>query len=103
MIWTKSLAFAAAAGELWGLIVHFVSCGFAMWVESRFDAFGLVVLAKVEGCEAGIIKESMSSIAVSGGGRRHERASGGNCCFGSRDGEWLRRNQRVGSEVSVAR
>ena len=95
-------ASAADAGELWVLIGHFVAYWFGMWVESRFNPVDLVVLAKGEEYEAEVIDESMGRMTVSSGGRRHERASSRNCCFGSWDGEWLRKNQRVGSEGLVA-
>ena len=72
-------------------------------MESRFGLFGLVVLAKMRECEAELIRESTSKIAVFGSGQRHGRASSGNCCSGSRDGEWLRKNQLVDSEGLVAR
>lgn len=93
----------ADAGELWVLIGDFVSYWFGMWVENRSNRVDLVVLAKVEEYEAEVIDESISSIAVSSGRQRHECASSRNGCFGSRDGEWLRKNQRVGSEGLVGR
>ena len=91
------------AGELWVLIGHFVSYWFGMWAENRSNRVDLVVVTKVEEYEAEVIDESMSSIAVSSGRQRHECASSRNCCFGSRDEEWLRKNHVVGSEGLVAR
>ena len=72
-------------------------------MESRFKRLGLVVPAKVKEWEAEVIEASTSGIAVSSGRQRHERASSSNCCFESRDREWLRKSQLVGSEGLVAR
>ena len=72
-------------------------------MEGRFKWVGLVVLVKREGCQAEVINESLSRIAVSSGGQRHERVSSRNRCFGSRDGGWLRKNQVACSEGSGSR
>ena len=72
-------------------------------MESRFRLWGLVVLAKMRECEAELIRELTSRIAVSGSGQRHGRASSRDCCSGSRDGEYLRKNQLGDSEGLVAK
>lgn len=72
-------------------------------MENRSNPVDLVVLVKVEEYEADLIDESVSSIGLSSGRQRHELASSRNGCFGSRDGEWSRKNQLVGSEGLVAK
>ena len=72
-------------------------------MAGRFKRVGLVVLPKKEECQAELINESLSGIAGSRGGQRHERVSSRNRCFGSRDGGLLRKNQVTGSEGIVAR
>jgi hypothetical protein len=102
-IWRKPLALAAEAVGLWVLIGCFVFCSLKVWVEGRFKRVGLVVLAELEECQAELICQSTSRIAVSGRRRRQEGASSRNCCFVSQDGGWVRKNQVACSVGLVAR